>query len=162
MSHSEQEVTLPDSRSESRQQPKPIDEPLRLVHHHPGYLRIRAGAFVEPEDNSFVVTAAQSAAEVLRKCAAGATGLEQLPDPCGNTPAEGTGLKQRRPVAPIVILGPAEAPLSKLEGYYRQHILLKAADSERIAEFLAGPAGEALAKLRKVQTVVDVDALAML
>ena len=65
LSHSEQEVTLPGSRSESREQPKPIDEPLRLVHHHPGYLRIRAGAFVEPEDNSFVVTAAQSAAEAV-------------------------------------------------------------------------------------------------
>jgi len=36
---------------------------LRLVHHHPGYLRIRAGAFIEPDDDSPVVTAARTAAE---------------------------------------------------------------------------------------------------
>ncbi len=65
MSHSEQEVTFPGSRSKSREQPKPIDEPLRLVHHHPGYLRIRAGAFIQPEDNSSVVTAARIAAETV-------------------------------------------------------------------------------------------------
>src|ERR1039458_6190285 len=65
LSHSEQDVALPGSRPESRQQPKPIDEPLRLVHHHPGYLRIRAGAFIHPEDNSSVVTAAQNAAEAV-------------------------------------------------------------------------------------------------
>ena len=62
LSHSEEEVTLPDS--ESRERPKHIDEPLRLVHHHPGYLRIRAEAFVLPEDGS-VVTAAQTAAETF-------------------------------------------------------------------------------------------------
>jgi len=65
LSHSEQDVTLPGSRPEIREQPTPIDEPLRLVHHHPGYLRIRAGAFIHPEDNSSVVTAAQTAAEAV-------------------------------------------------------------------------------------------------
>src|SRR5271157_5408409 len=66
LSHSEQDVTLPgSSRPEIREQPKRIDEPLRLVHHHPGYLRIRAGAFIHPEDNSSVVTAAQTAAETV-------------------------------------------------------------------------------------------------
>jgi hypothetical protein len=39
------------------------DDALRLVHHHPGYLRIRAAAFVEPEDDSPVVAAARTAAE---------------------------------------------------------------------------------------------------
>jgi len=58
LSHAEREAT----GSESRERPKRIDEPLRLVHHHPGYLRIRAEAFVQPEDGS-VVTAAQIAAE---------------------------------------------------------------------------------------------------
>ncbi len=61
LSHSEQEATLPGSDSESREHPKRIDKPLRLVHHHPGYLRIRAEAFVQPEDSS--VVAAQTAAE---------------------------------------------------------------------------------------------------
>ena len=61
MSHSEQESTLP--RSGSRERPGRIEEPLRLVHHHPGYLRIRAGAFLQPQDNDPVVTAARTAAE---------------------------------------------------------------------------------------------------
>ena len=65
MSHSEQEVPLPGSRSESRERFERIDEPLHLVHHHPGYLRIRAQAFVQPEDGSSVVTAAQTAAETV-------------------------------------------------------------------------------------------------
>jgi len=65
LSHSEQEGTLPGSHSESRERSKRIDEPLRLVHHHPGYLRIRAGAFIQPEDGSSVVTAAQTAAETV-------------------------------------------------------------------------------------------------
>ena len=58
LSHSEQEAT----EAESRERPKRIDEPLRLVHHHPGYLRIRAEAFAQPEDGS-VVTVARTAAE---------------------------------------------------------------------------------------------------
>jgi Heavy metal associated domain 2 len=61
LSHSEQDVT----RSESRKRPERIDEPLRLVHHHPGYLRIRAGAFIQLEDDSSVVTAAQTTAETV-------------------------------------------------------------------------------------------------
>ena len=35
------------------------------MHHHPGYLRIRAGAFLQPEDNDPVVTAARTAAETV-------------------------------------------------------------------------------------------------
>ncbi len=66
MSHSEQseqEVAPTGSRSEGREQTKHVDEPLCLVHHHPGYLRIRADAFIQPEDDSLPVTAAQAAAE---------------------------------------------------------------------------------------------------
>ena len=40
-----------------------VDEPLRLVHHHPGYLRIKAGAFIQPADDSRAVAAARAAAE---------------------------------------------------------------------------------------------------
>jgi hypothetical protein len=63
LSHSAPAVALPGPRSESQERSKRIDEPLRLVHHHPGYLRIRAGIFIEPEDDSPAVTAAQTAAE---------------------------------------------------------------------------------------------------
>lgn len=59
------EITARGSRSKSPEQPDRSDEPLLLVHHHPGYLRIRAGAFIEPEDDSPVVTAARTAAETV-------------------------------------------------------------------------------------------------
>jgi hypothetical protein len=67
VSHSKQKqkVTLPGVRSESGERPIRIDEPLRLVHHHPGYLRIRARAFIKPEDDRPVVAAAQTAAEAV-------------------------------------------------------------------------------------------------
>jgi hypothetical protein len=55
----------PISGSESGERTKRIDEPLHLVHHHPGYLRIRAGAFIQPEDDSPVVAAARAAVESL-------------------------------------------------------------------------------------------------
>lgn len=38
---------------------------LRLVHHHPGYLRIRADAFLQAQANSRIVTAARTAAEAV-------------------------------------------------------------------------------------------------
>ncbi len=40
--------------------------PLRLVHHHPGYLRVRAAAFLRAEDNSPIVATARQAAESVR------------------------------------------------------------------------------------------------
>ena len=65
MSHSEQKSTPADSQSESREPSGHIDEPLRLVHHHPGYVRVRADVFLEPEDDSPVVMAARTAAEAV-------------------------------------------------------------------------------------------------
>jgi len=65
LARSGQEAALQIPGSESGGRTKRIDEPLRLVHHHPGYLRIRAGAFIEPEDDSPVVTAARAAIESL-------------------------------------------------------------------------------------------------
>lgn len=44
-------------------EPHIIDEPLYLVHHHPGYLRIQADIFRQTAEGSSVVTAAQAAAE---------------------------------------------------------------------------------------------------
>lgn len=65
MNRSEQEVSLPGSRSASRERPEDAPEPLRLVHHHPGYLRVQADAFVEPADGSSVAAAAQAATEAV-------------------------------------------------------------------------------------------------
>lgn len=44
---------------------QPTDEPLLLVHHHPGYVRIRAEAFRQAEEGSAIVTAAQTAADTV-------------------------------------------------------------------------------------------------
>jgi len=65
LARSGQAAALPISHTESGERPKRIDEPLRLVHHHPGYLRIRASAFIQPEDGSPVVTAARTEVESL-------------------------------------------------------------------------------------------------
>lgn len=90
MSASEPELAPPDSRSEGSERPerpdergeiagggdpdgfaggagglpRRIDEPLRLVHHHAGYLRIQAAEFIEPGDTR-VLMAAQTAAEAF-------------------------------------------------------------------------------------------------
>jgi Heavy metal associated domain 2 len=52
-----------DSKAERRH--NRIDEPLRLVHHHPGYLRIRADAFLQTQVDDPIVSAARSAAETV-------------------------------------------------------------------------------------------------
>jgi hypothetical protein len=49
-------------REKNADDPPKIDEPVRLVHHHPGYLRARAKAFESTEDDA-VVAAARAAAE---------------------------------------------------------------------------------------------------
>jgi hypothetical protein len=61
----DQELAPPDSRSDSGERPERLDEPLRLVHHHPGYLRIHAAAFVEPNDDDRALEAARLAAEAV-------------------------------------------------------------------------------------------------
>jgi hypothetical protein len=63
VSHSEQEIILRKSHSESREGPRHKDAKLRLVHFHPGYLRIQADAFIHPADDSPVLIGAKTAAE---------------------------------------------------------------------------------------------------
>lgn len=63
-SHSEP-AALPARDSKSEEPLKHTDELLRLVHHHPGYLRVRVDAFLHAEDDNPVVTAARSAAESI-------------------------------------------------------------------------------------------------
>ncbi|HMK86211.1 MAG TPA: hypothetical protein VK437_09670 [Steroidobacteraceae bacterium] len=55
----------PQPGSESQAPLERSGEPLRLVHHHPGYLRIRAEAFLEAEAGSPIVTSAQAAAKTF-------------------------------------------------------------------------------------------------
>jgi hypothetical protein len=63
VSPSGQEDPRAASGPESLERRERVDEPLRLVHHHPGYLRIQAGAFAQPAHDSSVVAAAQAAAK---------------------------------------------------------------------------------------------------
>jgi hypothetical protein len=63
VSYSEQETILRKSHSESAEGPRHKDAKLRLVHFHPGYLRIQADAFIHPADDSPVLTGAKAAAE---------------------------------------------------------------------------------------------------
>ena len=52
-----------DLSSKNRDGPKPINESLRLVHHHPGYLRIQVDAFIQGD--GALVKDAQAAAEAF-------------------------------------------------------------------------------------------------
>lgn len=63
-SSSRPRASLPTGSGSASEEPlKRTDEPLRLVHHHPGYLRIRADAFLQPEADSPIVASARAAAE---------------------------------------------------------------------------------------------------
>ena len=62
----EQEATLAGSDFENCERPKHFDEPLRLVHHHPGYLRVQADAFIQKSDggNALVLGAEAAVSEL--------------------------------------------------------------------------------------------------
>jgi heavy-metal-associated domain-containing protein len=64
-SRSGEESARPEPGSETPEDAKGTDEPLRLVHHHAGYLRVRTEAFLRPDDASPVVAAARTAAEAV-------------------------------------------------------------------------------------------------
>lgn len=63
MSHASGERTPRGSPSTDGERDLDGQEPLRLVHHHPGYLRIRAEAFIRPSDDGSALAAARAAAE---------------------------------------------------------------------------------------------------
>jgi len=118
----------------------------RRAYSYPPFTRL-ARILIRGKDYRATQRAAQAAADALRAyCSTGVPPVERGRDGC---PA-------------ITILGPAEAPIARLAGRFRQHILLKAASSEALSELLAGPAGDAIAKLKGAEAVVDVDPLQML
>jgi hypothetical protein len=59
---SEDESTRPKPGSETQEHPAETHPPLRLVHHHAGYLRVRTAAFLGADDASSIVVAARTAA----------------------------------------------------------------------------------------------------
>ena len=62
----------------------------------------------------------------------------------------------------LSLLGPSPAPIAMLEGRHRRHLLVKAPDAEQLAALFEGPAGAAIAKLKGVETIVDIDPQSML
>lgn len=65
MNAHEQKITPLDPLAEGHVQPEAGKELLRLVHHHPGYLRIQADAFTSQKGDKSVVSVAQAAAEAV-------------------------------------------------------------------------------------------------
>lgn len=59
------EKTRQDPGPESPANPGGTEEPLRLVHHHAGYLRVRAEAFLGADEGSLKMKAARTAAEAV-------------------------------------------------------------------------------------------------
>ena len=62
----------------------------------------------------------------------------------------------------IQILGPSDAPISRIRDAFRKHILIKAPTSAQLSTLLDGPMADMLMKLKDVDGLIDVDALAML
>ena len=62
----------------------------------------------------------------------------------------------------LQILGPSDAPISRLRDAYRKHILIKSPTSEQLSELLDGSIAEMLMRLKNVDALVDVDAISML
>ena len=62
---------------------------------------------------------------------------------------------------PVQILGPAPAPISKIRGDFRWHILVKAPNAKAIHDAVAA-CGEQLRSSGKVRVVTDVDPYSML
>jgi len=63
LSPAQQAVASPGAAPAPREGPERTKEPLRLMHHHPGYVRIQASAFSPPQDDGAVLAAARAAAE---------------------------------------------------------------------------------------------------
>lgn len=57
------EAPLQEPVSASQERSEGAEEPLRLVHHHAGYLRVRSNAFLRADGESPILTAAKTAAE---------------------------------------------------------------------------------------------------
>jgi primosomal protein N' (replication factor Y) len=77
--------------------------------------------------------------------------------------AEKLGAKMKKALAGgnAEVLGPAPAPLTRLKGRYRMHLLVKTADLAAVVPPLKRVV-QAAAKGRLIQATLDVDPLGML
>ncbi|HEY3321740.1 MAG TPA: primosomal protein N' [Planctomycetota bacterium] len=120
----------------------------RRAYNYPPYMRL-ARILIRGKDLPATKLAAAAVADALRQAAERAS-----------VPAAPEAGRDARPAT--IILGPAEAPLSRLEGFYRQHVLIKASSSEVLSELLGGPAAATIAKIKGADATIDVDPLGML
>lgn len=91
-----------------------------------------------------------------KEAAALQSGARTLAEAMRRSVAETAGLKD------VQILGPTDAPIAKIEDYFRKHILVKAASSAQLSLLLDGPPAELMLKLPGVEGVIDVDAVTMM
>jgi primosomal protein N' (replication factor Y) len=66
-------------------------------------------------------------------------------------------LHQRPQLGPITVLGPTEAPLSKLKGQYRYILLCKCQDPIKLSQALATVVNSRSRDVRNVRIAVDID-----
>ncbi len=62
----------------------------------------------------------------------------------------------------VKILGPSDAPISRIREAFRKHILIKAPTSEHVSLLLDGAMTDMLMRLNDADALIDVDALSML
>ena len=62
----------------------------------------------------------------------------------------------------IKILGPSDAPISRIRDAYRKHILVKSPSSGQLSQLLDGAMADMLMRLKGVDALIDVDAMSML
>jgi primosomal protein N' (replication factor Y) (superfamily II helicase) len=113
----------------------------RRTFNYPPFSRL-ARILIRGKDLQITQAAAQAAAAALR------AGIDKI--------------KARDSHVQCSILGPADAPIARLESFHRQHIMIKASSAEVLADLLNGPAGDAVVKLKGAEATIDVDAIGML
>lgn len=62
----------------------------------------------------------------------------------------------------IRMLGPAQAPISMLEGWHRYHLLIKAPDHDQLGRLFNEETWQTLNKLKGAEVQIDIDPLSML
>jgi primosomal protein N' (replication factor Y) len=81
--------------------------------------------------------------------------------PSQPSPLKGEGLSVTRHLSPVTLLGPAPAPLYRLRGKYRYRLLVKAARSINLPDFVKGWV-ESVKAPSSVRVKVDIDPVGFL
>jgi primosomal protein N' (replication factor Y) len=123
---------------------------------YPPFTRI-ARIVVEGPREEGVEKRMQAIVKALREARPGGTGEAGKTGGAGSEGREGA---VERPRPRYSLLGPSEAPLGRLRGRRRQHLIVKAGDAETLERVLWS-AEPALRSSGKTRVVVDVDPVSM-